>query len=457
MKVKKFILENISRLPNWLLFVLMKLNTRPKLIFGGQYFTRYQELRSGKLDSFNEKALFTFVNKAINEVPYYSECLNGVKINSLEDFVSKIPLIDKDIVLENFENFINPKLDLSKYDHGTTGGTSGKPLKLIMPPERYIVELATMHYLWSTAGYDFDVRAVIRNHKLIDNETFTINPLTKEVIFDGFRLNNEYFETIYTILKKQNIKFVHCYPSTAYTFAKFLVETQKDTSFLKAFLCGSENVVDYQKKFIEDNLPISFFSFYGHSEKLVLGGYINSTQKKNEKQGYFFEPSYGYYELLDKNGNVINEPDILGEIVGTSLNNPGMPLIRYRTGDYASYKTMDGLADGYGRNMPVIGAIQGRWGGEKIYNLDGSFVSTTAMNLHSDLYERINGIQYIQKKMGQIEILIIKGNNYKEEDEQTLYHHFEAKLNSDMNIVITYVDKLIRKPNGKFLQLLSDV
>ena len=171
MKVKKFILENISRLPNWLLFVLMKLNTRPKLIFGGQYFTRYQELRSGKLDSFNEKALFTFVNKAINEVPYYSECLNGVKINSLEDFVSKIPLIDKDIVLENFENFINPKLDLSKYDHGTTGGTSGKPLKLIMPPERYIVELATMHYLWSTAGYDFDVRAVIRNHKLIDNET----------------------------------------------------------------------------------------------------------------------------------------------------------------------------------------------------------------------------------------------------------------------------------------------
>jgi len=323
-----------------------------------------------------------------------------------------------------------------------------------MPPERYIVELATMHYLWSKVGYNFDTRAVIRNHKLDDNETFTINPITKEVIFDGFRLNNEYFEKIYTVLKTQKIKFIHCYPSTAYAFSKFLVETKKDISFMSAFLCGSENVVDYQKQFIEDNLSISFFSFYGHSEKLVLGGYCFSTSKKSEN--YFFEPSYGYYELIDEKGLVITEPGMLGEIVGTSLHNPGMPLIRYRTGDYASYVTMNGMSD-YGRDMPVIGPIQGRWGGDKIYNHDGSFVTTTAMNLHSDLYERINGIQYIQKDMGIIEILIIKNNRYREEDERCLYHHFKDKMNSDTCITISYVEQLIRKPNGKFLQLLSDV
>jgi phenylacetate-CoA ligase len=43
---------------------------------------------------------------------------------------------------------MNPNIDHKNYDHGTTGGTSGKPLKLIVPKNRYVVEMATMHTLW---------------------------------------------------------------------------------------------------------------------------------------------------------------------------------------------------------------------------------------------------------------------------------------------------------------------
>jgi len=434
----------------------MKLNRYPRIVFGSRYFHRYSALKKGALDNPDDEALLSFVNIAIKDIPYYQKTLKGTPIESLDDFESEVPFIDKDTVLANFADFLNPTLDISNYDHGTTGGTSGKPLKLIMPPDRYVVELATMHYLWSVVGYNFDVRAVIRNHKLCDNEIFTINPITKEVIFDGFRLNDEYFEQLYSVLKSQKIRFIHCYPSTAYEFSKYLVKENKDCSFIHAFLCGSENVVTYQRKFIENNLSILFFSFYGHSEKLVLGGFCSGNNRTNDEVDSFFEPSYGYYELIDEQGEVIKEAGILGEIVGTSLHNFGMPLIRYRTGDFALYKSMNGL-DKYGRNLPVIGPIQGRWGGEKIYNKDDTFVTTTALNLHSDLYTKINGIQYLQKEKGILDVLIVKGDGYSEYDEKALYKHFESKMNLDTLITIRYVDNLIRKNNGKFLQLLSDL
>ena len=49
----------------------------------------------------------------------------------------------------------------------------------------------------------------------------------------------------------------------------------------------------------------------------------------------FFE--YGYFELVDENGNVIEDANKQGEIVVTSFEMTAMPLIRYKTGDFAEY------------------------------------------------------------------------------------------------------------------------
>ncbi len=196
------VLKNIVKLPNWINLSLLALNRNPYLIYGNNYRNYCDFLKNSVKHYSNTHLLIKTVNKAINEVPYYKKQYGNIKITSIEEFESIIEFINKDTILQNFNSFINPLINQNDYDHGTTGGTGGKPLKLIVPKNRYIVEMATMHSLWGHAGFDFSVRAVIRNHKLSNSIDYIVNPITKEIIFDGFRLDQDYFDFIFRARKK---------------------------------------------------------------------------------------------------------------------------------------------------------------------------------------------------------------------------------------------------------------
>lgn len=445
MNIKEVILKNAIKIPNWLNIILLKLNKYPQFVYGKQYHIYKNNLNNPK-----PILLFKVIEKATREVPYYRNKYQKLNINTITEFENVMSFIDRNIVMSNSDDFISETITKKYYSEITTGGTSGKPLRLLVPNNRYIIELATMHSMWQTTGWNYDVRAVIRNKKLPKGKFFIVNPITKEFIFDGFLTSdNEYMLIIYNTLKKYNIHYIHAYPSSAYQFCKFIKSNKLDASFIKAFFSGSENIFDYQKKFIEQKVGIRMYSWYGHSEKLILGGYCN----KNDV--YHIESTYGYFELVNENGKRVTTPGEFGEIVGTTLNNSGMPLIRYKTGDYAEY--VGNYCPHCNRHVTLIKNITGRWNGERIYNTDNTFVTTTALNLHDDIYKVINGIQYIQTEKGKLEILIVKSEHFTKQHEVRLYSHFKSKVKPNTNILISYVDKLNKQPNGKFLQLISNI
>lgn len=437
-----------SKLPSIFNNILFHLNFFNSELYGIKYH-KYKSIRISKNYHYfdNTPELIKIINYAVNNVEYYRNRYKPVK--SIQEFTENWGFIDKDIVMNHWDQFISKDINLKKYVKGTTGGTSGKPLQLIIPKNRYVFELATMHTLWQTTGWNYHARGVIRNHRLPKNKTYIINPITKEYIFDGFRTDDEYYLAIYNTLKDKKIQYVHAYPSSAYQFCVFIKNNKLDPGIIKAFLSGSESVFDFQVELIEKQLGIRFYNWYGHSEKLVLGGYCQHSRH------FHIEPTYGFFELIDENGNSVTTPGKVGEIVGTTLHNFGMPLIRYRTGDYAEY--VGNFCPLCNRQLPIIKNIKGRWSGEKIFNKDGTFVTTTALNLHSNLYSVINGIQYVQSEKGKLEVLIIKSSEYTDNHEKELLHHFKSKLNDDSEVVIRYVDHLIKQPNGKFLLLISNV
>lgn len=447
--IKNYILKTIPRMPNPVNRALLALNRDPDRVYGGRYRSYREFLRDTHLEYDPVPKLLQSVREAVARVPYYRRRYAGCIPENLSAFEKEFGFIDKETILADYPSFMAEGVDLSGYDRGTTGGTSGRPLQLIAPRDRYVVEMATMHSLWARAGYRFDLRAVIRNHRLRDGEVYRINPITREIVFDGFRLNSDYFAQIYRTIARFSVRFIHCYPSTAHEFAAFLLDGKLDVSGITAFLSGSENIFDYQRELIQQRLGIRFYNWYGHSEKLVLAGYCPGTDH------YHVEPSYGYFELVDESGRVVREPGASGEIVGTSFHNPGMPLIRYRTGDFAEY-VGDGCAF-CGRRVPLIKAIRGRWSGDRVYNADGSFVTTTALNLHNDLYRVINGLQYVQERKGELTVLIVKSPEYTHLHEADLIRHFSGKMHPGTRVEIRYADRLLRKSNGKFVHLISGV
>lgn len=440
---KAIILTAITRNPNWMNSLLMKVNIWPEKLYGEQYLKN--RIISALQNT--ESKLVAIVNYAIERVPYYRN-LYDHPITDLNDFRNRIGFINRKVVGDFNTDFISETINPAEYTEGTTGGTSGKPLRFLNSKNRHEIELAVMHNLWSRTGWNFDTRGVLRNHSLPFNKVYKINPITKEYIFDNYRLNNEYVKDIYTVLKRNNISFIHAYPSAAYQFCKLCKEMGLDLSFITCFLCGSESVMEFQHNLITKELGIKIYSWYGHSEKLVLGGYCEHNSN------YHMEPSYGYFELIDSNNQPITQIGEVGEIVGTTLHNFGMPLIRYKTGDYAEY-VGDNCPD-CGREMPVIKNIQGRWDKNQILKKDGTYITTTSLNLHSDLYNYIDGIQYVQNQPGELVVLIVKNNFYNAGHEELLKTHFLIAMGQGNEVKIEYVESLVLQPNGKFELLINN-
>ncbi len=388
--------------------------------------------------------LIKTINQSKKAVSYYQNTIHK-EINDLNDFEKNVPVIDKDIVMKQWDDFIKKDILNEKYDVGTTGGTSGKPLKLLMSKRRYIVEYNTVFSIWKQFGWNGQLRAVIRNKHLKENQIYSVEPFTKQIIFDGFRTDDHYYEQLYLSLKKLNIEFIHAYPSSAYQFSLFLKKYNKDVRFIKAFLCSSEGVTTFQKQLITNELGIPICEFYGHSEKLIIGGPCNGND------AIHIEPTYGYFELINEQNEVIRTPGKIGEMVGTALHATPMPFIRYRTGDYAEY--VGDYCSSCNRHLTLITNIQGRWNKNKIYLSDGTYISTTALNLHSDLYQYINGMQYVQREKNTLEIHLIKGDKFDDSVLERFRVHYQDAFNERCQFSFIFKDKIEKEPNGKFLPL----
>ncbi|NCC18839.1 MAG: phenylacetate--CoA ligase family protein [Bacteroidia bacterium] len=443
MNIADYLKKDITQWPNWINYILLKINVFGKLVYGFSYIKMRKQIH--KQDP--EKLLIESVNHAIKNVKYYRDRYGDLRINSIEEFKSKIGFIDKDEVMEHWDDFLVDNIDLKKCNIGTTGGTSGKQLKLVTPKNRYIIELAHIHQLWEKTGWNFNVRAVIRNHKLPNSKIYTINPVTKEIIFDAFRTTDVYYKQIYDVMRKFNIKYLHTYPSSAYQFSLFLKKYKLDVSFIYSFFCGSESLLDEQKYLIQNQLGINIYHWYGHSEKLILGGYCN------ENQLIHIEPTYGFFELINESVTKNVEINEIGEITGTTFFNNYMPLIRYKTGDFAEYG--GSYCNSCKQSLPILKNIYGRWDKNKIYRKDGTYITSTALNLHSNLYDKIDGIQYFQEEKGRLEIKIVKNENFTNDDFDELLNHYNESFGIDNKIDIQFVQNLEKLPNGKFLNLIS--
>ncbi|GEP96915.1 phenylacetate--CoA ligase family protein [Chitinophaga cymbidii] len=449
-RLKISLLKNSHRLPAGLNFALSKFNNDPVRVFGkayGRYRTELQGQEGREAE--RTERLLSIVNYAVRQIPYYRERYDGKTIRSTAELQGTFGFTDKHILLEDPAAFRPEHFNEQAYELVTTAGTSGKPLQLYVPRNRYAREWATVHDAWSRAGFRFDHRAVMRNHRLPAGKTFVVNPFTKEIIFDNFRLTDEYIPEIYRMIRKYQVRFVHAYPSAVHHFVTYCHRHGLDLSFIRAFLCSSENVYPHQLEQVRQQSGARMFSFYGHTEKLVFGAFCEHTDH------FHMDPDYGFFELVDEQGRTVNTPGMTGEITGTTLNNIGMPLIRYRTGDYAEY--LGDHCPHCGRSMPVLKRIMGRWNGDRVYNRDGSYVTTTALNLHGEIYRRIDGLQYYQPEKGVLEVRIIKNALFTDADEEQLRNLISTKLSPSSTVTVRHVEWLERKQNGKFLLLISNV
>lgn len=432
-------------------FYLIPKKYRYGKIFHNQYeYLKKSEIKSEEDRKKKENFLFVrTVKNAYENVPYYRRIFddNGINVDnirSIED-IHIIPFIDKKIIQDNKQKMISNKCNIKRMKYVTTSGSTGEPLGFYQDKDIMMREWAYTNYIWSRVGYKPDSsRLVLRGkvfHEQLRGKNWQWDALKRELSCNIFNMTEITMEEYCIAIEKYKPEFIHGYMSAIMILAKYVEHRQLKHKF-KAVLATSESILVYQREFVEKIFGTRVFSFYGHSERLVMAA---ECEESNE---YHIEPEYGYAEIIDASGNVIMEPGVEGELVATGFMNTGMPLIRYRTGDIAAWSECNKVCK-CGRPHLRIKYIAGRKQ-DILVNKQGALISLTAINFHSKVFEHIRKYQFCQEKIGETVLKIVTSESFEKSELLEIDKQLMEKMGNQFDIKIQIVSDIPVGKNGKY-------
>jgi phenylacetate-CoA ligase len=138
----------------------------------------------------------------------------------------------------------------------------------------------------------------------------------------------------------------------------------------------------------------------------------------------------------------------LYEIVGTSLWNLTMPLVRYRTGDLLLLPREWGpeeLAQ-VTCGTRSFGGVLGR---DQEVLLGPQGLKLTGVNQIPRDVKHVLRVQLVQEALDTVRILVLPAAGYGHSDEQVLLRNARAKLPASMQVRVEVVEMLERTARGK--------
>lgn len=419
--------------------------------FGSDFKNKLSELNknqyfsSCQIEAYRNEKLKSIVEHAYKNVPYYKEVFSKLKlvpddINTTND-LWKLPIMSKDDVIKNSHKLISTNVGKLFVHHGYTSGTTGSPCKFLRDLPSINFENAAIWRQWQLSGYKLGEKRITIRGELI-KETNDLKPpfwaynfFENELLMSSYHMSNKTIPYYVEKLIDFQPEIVYAYPSSVYLLAYYMIE--KNIKYkLKGVFTSSETVLDYQKNTIEKAFDCTLFDWYGMAERVAAIGTCE----------------YGrYHEISDYSiveYNQVTEKEY--EVIGTTLHNYVMPLLRYNTKDIVIHN-----ADDYcpcGRCFKTIDSIQGRRD-DYIKLEDGRLIGRI-----DHIFKGVDGIkeaQVIQDSFSHITIKLSLSLDRHQFNEIILMNKINDRLGSTIKVDFDYVQKIDRTKSGKFKNIIS--
>ncbi len=407
--------------------------------------------------SYQLQRLQNVLQLAYEKTSYYREQFDKIgfrpeNFTSLEDMAG-LPFIDKSIVIEHLDRMMTKPKKSAGIDYVATGGSSGNQLRFYIDAGRSATEFAYLTASWERCGYQSGMPAVVLRGQIVPPDRnglrHEFDPILRRHYYSNFHMDEKSIQKYLQHIETIGPCFLLAYPSSAFALAQFLVKTK--TPFggqIKGILAGSENVYPDQKKYIEEALGCRFFSWYGHSEKLVMAAECESSSD------YHVWPTYGYCELIAGDGTPVQQVGQRGEIVGTGFINSIVPFIRYRTGDFAEYA--GDRCEACGRETMILRNIEGRWPQGDLVGKDGGLISMTTVNVHDNTFDKVRDYQFRQSKAGEAVLSVIPLCDLTDHDRQRILDGMNKRLQGQITLQLEIQSQLIKTGRGKILRVVQE-
>lgn len=425
---------------------------RPKVI---RYYNKFQSTQWDTFESLKNhqnKELGKLVEFVHKNVPYYTKLFDRIdiepnNITTVKD-LEKLPILTKQLIKQNWQDFIPKNINKFKYINGSTGGSTGDPLKYIMSKEDYERGVSVLYRGWGYGGYKLgDKVAVIAGASLIP----TTKSETKKIIRDlclnfrhysSFGMSEKKLFKYFHDINKWQPDFFYGYPSAIYLFAKFIQGNNLKLNFQsKAVFTTAEKLFDKQRELIEQIFGAEVLDEYGLND----GGV--SAYECDNHNGMHIDMERAVLEIVDdENKQVFNQR---GKILGTSLYNHALPFIRYDTGDLGIISDFECSC---GRKMPLLKEIVGRV--TDFLKLNDTIIGSPVLTVLMGKFD-VEQYQIIQKSSDSIVCKIVKGITYRKEDENFIIKSFYEHVGK-INIKFDYVDRISTTGSQKYKFIINN-
>lgn len=399
---------------------------------------------SKQWDDWRSERLAYVLHRAATRVPYYREQWATRRRNGDHSSWAQLknwPVLEKDTVHQHGYAFIADDRDVRRMFHERTGGTTGKPIYLWWSRDAvrgwYALYEARCRAWYGVSRHD---RWAMFSGQLVtavgqQKAPFWVwNHALNQLYLSSFHLAPAYLPSYVDAIRRYGITHLCGYPS-ALTALAYEVCRQRTSLPMKVVITNAEPVFDHQRQVMTEAFQGPVCESYGLTEIVTCGSECGSRRMHSW-------PEVGVTEVVP---DLPDAGEASGELLGTSLLNPDMPLIRYRTGDRA---TLAGETDpcACGRLLPTLASIDGR-SDDVIYTRDGRQVGRLDSVFKAQL--PVREAQIIQETPTRVRVRLVPEPNFTHASGELLTTRLRYRL-GDMDVVLEPVSEIPRTSRGKF-------
>ena len=432
--------------------------------YGGRYaeyrdlLARTERFSRAELEDYQDKRIRAIVAHAYENVPFYRKRFDDLKLTPRDvrgrRDLPKIPVLTRDDIKKNFDDLRSRDVSPRAMRTGHTSGTTGTPLTVGYDQDTVWMTYAVFdrHYRWAGCrlARDGDRIAVARGNVIVplDQKTppfWRTNRRHNQLLLSSFHLSKANLPAYFEALSRFKPAVLDGYPSTLYVLAKYL-ESRGETFPLRAAVTSSETLYDFQRQVIQERFACPVFDYFALAERVVF------SHECERHEGHHVAMEYGCAEVVDADGQPVPRGTV-GKLVGTSLHNLAMPLIRYVTNDMTALTARDCSC---GRGLELMDDVTTK--AEDVLTLkDGRLISPSVLTHPFKPLDCIEGSQIVQTAPDAVTVRIVPGADYSDALTAHLVHELQARLGDGVRIDVQMVDKLEVSRNGKFKWVISKV
>ena len=409
-------------------------------------YSQFQWAPRAEIDNYKNIRLNKLLNTASTKVPFYADFFKQNNL-SLKDFsgvgdLNKLPVIDKSILRKSYD-LLRAENFGSKIFEMQSSGSTGEPTSVYIDNKINCDVFSTQLLFWSWGGFYMGAPHLQTG---VSPSRGIVKKL-KDLVFCcdyvcAFDISDKMLESIIKKLSQKHIKYLFGYASSIYLIAKHAY--QKGIVLDKIFTWG-DCLFPHYRELIEKSFSCKIIDCYGLGEGLQV-----ACQCENHDALHIAEHNV-HVEILDSKGDPVKGNEI-GRVVVTRFEPGPMPLIRYDTGDIASFVPGECSC---GRNLKLISRIQGR---------DTDIIQTPSgdrliVHFFTKLFDSIKEViqfQVRQEKLDEIKILYVPGSNFENGILINIREKIHSNCKCKLNIFFEPVENIPLESSNKRRFIISN-